>query len=158
MPEIAFLTSTQPLVCKVADSLVAHASVGPMDLGDSVVLLPTGGAARRLGEQLANLAVERGTGLLPPRMMTPMAFPAAASGSNVAGRSDCLLAWMDVLALVPREDFPQVLSGFSDHAHPSISLRIAGSLFDLSLLLAEAGVTLASKKVFEVCAFEEERW
>ena len=69
-----------------------------------------------------------------------MGFLGRAAGEKVAGSIDTLLAWTHMISELTVENFPLLLSGFSDHR--ALASRIGQSLVELCALMAEAGLTL----------------
>ncbi len=156
MPEKILLSEREPLVFKTARWLITLSAQRPLDLSHCAVLVPTAGSGRRLRAELVRLAAERGKGLLSPVVLTPMGLLRRAAGEKVAGRVDTLLAWTQVISEVTAENFPLLLSGFSDHR--ALASRIGQSLRELCALLAEAGLTPVSAYAQCVSATQEDRW
>jgi ATP-dependent helicase/nuclease subunit B len=156
MPEKILLSEREPLVFKTARWLITLSAQRPLDLSRCAVLVPTAGSGRRLRAELVRLAAERGKGLLSPVVLTPMGLLRRAAGEKVAGRVDILLAWTQVISEVAVENFPLLLSGFSDHR--ALASRIGQSLRELCALLAEAGLTPVSAQARCVSATQEDRW
>ena len=156
MPEKILLSEREPLVFKTARWLIKLSAQRPLDLSHCAVLVPTAGSGRRLRAELVRLATDRGKGLLSPVVLTPMGLLQRAAGEKVAGRVDLLLAWTQVISEVAAENFPLLLSGFSDHR--ALASRIGQSLRELCALLAEAGLTPVSAQARCVSATQEERW
>jgi ATP-dependent helicase/nuclease subunit B len=157
MPELVFLRESRPLLEKAAAWLAESAPGLPMDLRCVAVAVPTAGAARRLKGELVRLASAQGGGLLPPLLAAPMTLLERAGSGNAATRADRLLAWTEVLARAPREQYPALLEGFADHQKPGTVFRIAESLTEVGSILAEAGWTPSSPEISASCP-EDERW
>ncbi len=155
MPETIHLKGCLPLVVRIAKWLTARSSERPLDLSSLVVLVPTTGAGRRLRFELVKAAGDE-TGVLSPRLMTPMGLLLAAARENVANCTDALLAWMRVISCVQFAEYPVLLSGFSEPKDSA--LRIGHSLMDLCSLLAEAMLTPASPEIVRLCPDQEDRW
>lgn len=156
MSDRVFLTAAEPLVFRTARWLADQSSARPVDLSGCCVIVPTSGAARRLRAELARVAAERGTGVLPPRLTTPMGMLGLSAPPNVARPGECLLAWADVIARANPDDHPLLLSAFADPERSA--LRIAQSLREVSSLLAEAGLTPSSPEIPRACPQDEDRW
>lgn len=156
MPEKIFLTEREPLVFKAARWLAARAGSRPLDLSRHVVAVPTAGAARRLRAELTRCAAGAGTGLLPPRLTTPMGLLGLETRDNPASRADSLLAWSSVIAHAPEEKFPFLFPGFSDVSRQAFS--IAQTLREICATLAEGGLTPSSPEIARACAQDEDRW
>lgn len=158
MPEIVFLTERRPLIRKAAAWLIESAPAGsPVDLSDTVVVVSTSGAARRLRPELARLAGERGAGLLPPRLTTPMGLLVLDREDEAASRTDALLAWTEVIGRAETARYPQLLEAFPDHREAAF--QIAESLMEVCSILAEGELKPGSKAVAAASpGHEEERW
>ena len=155
-PGREFLTAPEPLVFQVARWLADQSPARPVDLTACCVIVPTAGAARRLRAELARVAAERGTGVLPPRFTTPMGLPGLDDPPNVARPAESLLAWADTISRANPEDHPLLLSAFADPERSA--LQIARSLREVCALLAEAGLTPASAEIVRACPQDEDRW
>ena len=157
MPERILLSDREPLIFKTARWLIAlSGQQRPLDLSHCAVLVPTAGSGRRLRAELMRLAADRGKGLLSPVVLTPMGLLRRAAGEKVAGRVDSLLAWAEVISGIAAENFPLLLSGFSDHR--ALASRIGQSLRELCALLAETGLTPVSAHAQCISAAQEDRW
>lgn len=102
-----------------------------VDLGDQIVIVPSAFAGRLIQEELA---LQHPEGILLPRFETPSAFLNwEDAGRPVAGETEVLLAWIDVLGRVDRADYPALFpngepGGFDfaeakDFAHTLARLR-----------------------------------
>ena len=98
MPPLVFLDWSQPLLPSLAGWLLADAPALPApDLSNTVVILPTAAAGRKLREHLAARTLE--TGVLSPHIITPdviLSWACALAGP-VAGRGEETAAWALVL-------------------------------------------------------------
>lgn len=157
MPEIVFLNKPQPLVGKVADWLVEGISAPPWDFSDTAILLPTGGAGRRLRWELVKRAEQAGTGILPPLTIAPMAFLDLCVSGAVADRQQRLAAWARALHERAGEA-ASLLPGFAEPLLLRDALRIADSLAEVCALLAEGGLTPRSEEVARLLVHDEDRW
>jgi len=79
-------------------------SGGVMDLGDQIVIVPSAFAMRLIQEELA---LQHPEGILLPRFETPSSFLNwEEAGKPVAGETEVLLAWIEVLGQINRADYP----------------------------------------------------
>lgn len=152
MPELVFLTERRPLVGKVADWLLEQAGASlPLDLSRCTVILPTAGAARRLGDELLRGAAA----LLPPRFGTPIRLLDEAVEGSPATPQERQAAWSRVLRDHARLA-GRLLPAFPTPLTVGDSLRIGQTLFETCALLAEAGLTPAG--LSSRLPQDEERW
>lgn len=152
MPQSVFLTERRPLVFKAARWLVTHAAGQPLDLSRTVVVLPTAGAMRRLQAEL----LQEAQALLPPMMTTPLGLLDLAIPGAVASRPQVLTAWAQVIARSSVDQYPLLLSGFSDPR--KAALRIAQSMVEVCAILADAGLTPLSPEIHRTAVLDEDRW
>jgi ATP-dependent helicase/nuclease subunit B len=109
-PERHFLGWGRDLPGLAAEHLARDWHGGPLDLADTLVLVPTRQAARRLRERLARLAAERGTGVLPPLVLPPAGLIALALPADmpVASAADVLAAWTDAIRRLDARTAPNL--------------------------------------------------
>ncbi|MFA7159063.1 MAG: PD-(D/E)XK nuclease family protein [Kiritimatiellia bacterium] len=95
-----FLGWDAPVAEKVSAWLLGEKGGGaPVDLQDTLVIVPTLQAGRRLRETLARHCFERRTVLLSAGIFTPHHFfSLSGPGTNAASPSATMAAWTDVLA------------------------------------------------------------
>ena len=70
-PITSYLTWDKPLLTSATEWLLADESGATANLSETLLLLPTQQAGRRLREALANAMAKRGGGLFPPQTATP---------------------------------------------------------------------------------------
>ncbi len=101
-----FLGWDAPVTDKVCDGLLPGASDGVVDLSDTLVIVPTRQAGRRLREALALRCAGKDTALIPPRVEVPTFFlqPADAT-SRVAGPMLTGAIWCDLLRRISTADY-----------------------------------------------------
>lgn len=139
----------------VASALLAGCRGEPPDLGDTLVIVPTAGAARAIRRQLARLTAPRG--VLTPVFRTPM--DAVLHGAEgLASLAERETAWSRVLAGQPRASFAAVVPVAVKLGAPDDVLGVAGRLVAVCDTLAEAGLTPASDQLREVCEMDALRW
>lgn len=157
MPDHVFLPEREPFVRKTARWLAGQSSSRPLDLSSFLIVLPTAGAARRL--RIALLQESAESGVLPPRMTTPMGLLTCAAETDeipVASLADSLRAWTEVIARAPATKYPLLLGGFPDPA--AMALRVGESLGAICAVLAEAGLTPSSPELLRASPLDEDRW
>lgn len=125
-----------------------------MDLRQTLILVPTRHAGRRLRAELARLAAQKGTAVLSGAIVTPehlLPLPADAASDSLALAllARCLVQQHDQLAAL----FP---SGPPEWSH-SHALGIAAQLQDVRRQLAEADLSAAELLPF-VPDEEQDRW
>lgn len=97
-----FLGWDAPVVETVGDFLLPHVIEGPVSLADTLVVVPTRHAGRRLRERLAWRCAQSGSSLLADRVVTPAYFTQTGPLSpREASPAESLAAWCSVLL---RED------------------------------------------------------
>ncbi len=93
-----FLDWDVPLATRVREFLLPVPPSGLVDLGETLVVVPTRQAGRRLREALAAYCSEWGTALLSPQVVTPAFFLRAAEGNSaVASGMQVSAVWAEVL-------------------------------------------------------------
>lgn len=139
-----FLDWHKPVAELAADVLLAGVTGQPLDLGDTLVVVPTRQAARRLRERLALAAQARGTMVLSPLIVQPEYF--VRPRQAVASRAESLAALATVLEHMDYADYPQVFPGHAAQQARRFPWRLetAAMLIDLRRLLAESGLTVAA--------------
>lgn len=133
---------------------------GPLDLSDTLVIVPTRQAGRRLREALAEHAAARGAAAFPPRVQTPDTLLAAAdTAPGTATRLEALLAWTAVLRAVDPAEVPDVLPAPPARRDFAWAWRLAETFFRLQTQLAEGGLAFADVAARYGADFPEtERW
>lgn len=150
----------EPLARQVADFLLRGRETLPIDLADTQVWVPTAGAARRIRQALANVAAERGTGVLSPAFLQPLQalLETSAEGPPVATRSEREAAWVMVLRTADAEEWDELLPDPTILEGASGALGVGGMLCDLCDLLAEGGLHPAHPLVEKICTEDLGRW
>ena len=97
-PETSYLTWDKPLLSSATEWLLAGETGTTADLSETLLLLPTQQAGRRLRESLAAEMAKRGGGLFPPQTATPaLMLVDEESAETVADTVACLWHWVNVL-------------------------------------------------------------
>ena len=141
-PRLHFLPWDRPLLPQAAAWLAAGWSGdGPLDLSDTLVVVPTRQSGRRLREALAGKAAAHGQAVFPPRVLLPdeLAAPAQA----VASRLESQLAWSGVLRDLALEEFREVFPVDPPARNFTWAARLAQQLLQLQKTLAENALRIA---------------
>lgn len=138
-----FLPWDRPLLPQAAAWLARDwdPARGPLDLGQTLVIVPTRQSGRRLREALAELAAARGHAVFPPVVLLPeeLAQPAAA-GAPAASRLESQLAWAGVLREIDLDEFREVFPLDPPARNFSWAARLAKQFQQLQKTLAETGL------------------
>ena len=158
-PKTSYVTWDKPLLTSATEWLLAGESGVSADLSETLLLLPTRQAGRRLRETLATEMAKRGGGLFPPQTATPALMLAAEeSAEPVADTVVCLWHWVNVLqgealgrysALFPR--LPSVVDF-------NWCRLMAQSLHELRGTLVDASWDCAAVAESAHCEKESRRW
>ncbi|MEO6004508.1 MAG: PD-(D/E)XK nuclease family protein [Opitutus sp.] len=156
-----FLPWDRPLLPQAVEFLTQTWSHdGPLDLSDTVVVVPTRQSGRRLREALAIHAATFSAAVFPPRVMLPdLVVTEIAEATDSAPRLTSLLAWADVFRSVSLDLFRKVFPVDPPTRDFPWSLRLAQQFVRLQHQLAESGLRLADvvEKAGESFP-ESERW
>ena len=134
-----FLGWNEPLTWKVADFLLPAQGEGPCDLSDTLVLVPTQQAGRRLREYLAVACDAEGRTLVPPILRNPMAWLRDSDDRKQASGSLELAVWSSLLREVPMERMSSLFPAEPERRDAGWALYQAGLLIRLRSQLAEGG-------------------
>ena len=136
-----FLPWDRPLLPQAAAWLAGGWSGGcPLDLSDTLVVVPTRQSGRRLREALAGHAAADRQAVFPPKVFTPESLLAHCTGSDAAPPLDSLLAWTEVCGEVDLDAFRDVFPVDPPARNFAWTLRLARQLTNLQAALAEAGL------------------
>ncbi|HWA86010.1 MAG TPA: PD-(D/E)XK nuclease family protein [Opitutus sp.] len=155
-----FLPWDRPLVPQAVAWLAREwHGAGPLDLGDTLVIVPTRQAGRRLREALAEHAATRGQAAFPPRVTTPEGLLAVETIADAASRLESLLAWTEVLRAAELEEFREVFPVDPPERSFAWAWRLAQQFGRLQATLAEAGLRMSAvaAKAGDISA-ETARW
>jgi ATP-dependent helicase/nuclease subunit B len=126
----------------------AWTQTGALDLADTLVIVPTRNAGRRLREALALHAAESGAAVFPPLVTTqdflvsPERLP---SGPHpVADRHATRLIWSALLLDIQLSRFRRIFPVDPVDRNLSWAMKNAGEILDVRNLLAESGLTFAT--------------
>jgi len=158
-PKIIFLETPAALAEQVAMVLMEGVKGCPVDLTDTQVVIPTAGAGRRIRFALAKRAVERRTGVLPPRFLQPMqALLPAEIPVPVANRVEREGAWAQVIQHASREEISAVLPREKTTVTERARMGIGALICEVCDLLAEAGHDPGASLLETVCEGDAARW
>jgi ATP-dependent helicase/nuclease subunit B len=145
-PRRHFITWDRPLLPQAVAWLARdwHPGRGPLDLSDTLAIVPTRQSGRRLREALAELAAGQGHAVFPPVVLLPeeLAQPSAAPGSN-ASRLESQLAWAGVLREIDLDEFREVFPLDPPARTFSWAARLAKQFQQLQKTLAENSLRFA---------------
>ncbi len=136
---------------QVAEFLLRGRTGQPIDLSDTLVLLPTAGAGRAIRRELAR------TGVLSPEFRLPMdaLLPRKVP---VASRLEREAAWAILLNPAARRGFSALLPEMVPLDGPEDRFGVAGRLCAVCDQLAEAGLDPSSPKLATDLVEEAPRW
>ena len=144
-PRLHVLPWNQPLVHAATDWLVrGWSGEGPLDLADTLVVVPTGQAGRRLREALAACAARYGQAVFPPRVMMPdqLTLPDSPA-ADAASRAELLLAWTETLRAADLDALREVFPLDPPERNFAWAVRLAREFIRLQTTLAENGLRMA---------------
>ncbi|MFZ4763584.1 MAG: PD-(D/E)XK nuclease family protein [Roseimicrobium sp.] len=157
-----FLGWQVPLVQAVASHLsVGWAGSGVLDLSDTLVIVPTRHASRRLREGLATHAAARGAAVLPPLVVTPdfLTAPERLPDIATADRVETLLIWAAQLLQLDLDGFRHLFPVDPVERSFHWALKTAGDLLEVRETLNESGLSLADvARLLADTEMEPERW
>ena len=145
------LTEKNPLAAQVAAFLLRGQDGSPIDLGDTLVLIPTAGAGRAIRRELSKKGVLSPQFRLPMDALVPKNLP-------VASRLEREAAWATLLNPDDRQRFASLVPLIVPLDSPDDRFGVAERLCGVCDQLAEAGLDPASPKVAEASQGDEQRW
>ena len=154
-----FLDWDAPITRRVREWLLPQ-DEGPFDLSDTLVLVPTRQAARRLRETLASHSETVGSGLLSPVILTPGAL-LRATDTELRPATPAVVSavWLDVLRGVDTTDFPALFPRVADPNDVAWAADTGGQIQSLRGQIADGAYTLARVAAMGADVLDEpERW
>ena len=151
MRPIVPLEQAAPLASQVAGFLLLGREGTPVDLGDTLVLIPTAGAGRAIRRELSK------KGVLSPRFHLPLDV-LLPKGLPVASRLEREAAWALLLEPTRRQRYKSLVPEIVPLEVPDDRLGVAARLCAVCDQLTEAGFDPASPQVVEACSGDEQRW
>ncbi|HVU26073.1 MAG TPA: PD-(D/E)XK nuclease family protein [Opitutus sp.] len=154
-----FLPWDSPLLPQAVAWLAgAWQGAGPLDLGDTLVVVPTRQSGRRLREALAEHAAKHGQAAFPPRVTTPEGLLTLEPPAGAASRLEALVAWTEVLRAADLDEFRELFPVDPPERSFAWARRLARQLLRLQATLAEAGLRLGGVAAAGGDFVEAERW
>jgi len=159
MPETKLLDWNRPLLPAVTDGLLDAVRDAILDLGDTIVIVPTIQSGRRLRESLSLAAADRNRGLLPPEILTPDQLLARPLRHRpAADEATVLAAWFTVLSKIDLARYPAVFP-VEPQTSAGWRLGLAQRFARLQGELGEEGLAFADVAERDAeTGFESERW
>jgi ATP-dependent helicase/nuclease subunit B len=152
----------RPVLEAAVERLTAAREVGQvLDLSDTLVLVPTAEAGRRLRRALAVWADQVGRAVSVPHVWHPqMALRRAGDEQVAASELEVRMAWVRVLQGAPLEQLSALFPLLPETVSWSWCLELGGVLTELQQLLGAGGLTLAevAERAGEVNGAEMLRW
>ena len=149
-PLVAF-TERSPLAAQVAAFLLHGQKGNPIDLGDTLVLIPTAGAGRAIRRELSKEGVLSPQFSLPMDALVPRNLPVASLLEREA-------AWATLLNPDDRQRVQSLVPLSVALDSPDDRFGVAERLCGVCDQLAEAGLAPASPKVAEASKGDDQRW
>lgn len=148
-----FLDDNRPLADQVAAYLLKGCDTKPPDLGDTLVIVPTTGAARAIRRSLARQA----GGVLTPRFALPLEalLPEACQTATPLERT---AAWIQALQKFPRTEFAALIPAAVRLEQPEDWIGVATRLIHVGDALAEGGWIPASPEITAAAEHDTLRW
>jgi len=147
------LDHARPLADQVAAHLLQGRKGMPVDLSDTLVIVPTAGAARAIRVALAAAT----QGVLSPTFRLPMEA-LLPTDSTTAAPVERLAAWVQVLRRTPRPRFAALVPPAVKLSAPEDWIGVATRLVEVCDTLGEAGLSPADGQLATLCAADAARW
>ncbi|MEY3481082.1 MAG: hypothetical protein RIQ71_1857 [Verrucomicrobiota bacterium] len=145
------LTEKNPLAAQVAVFLLRGREGSPIDLGDTMVLIPTAGAGRAIRRELSK------KGVLSPHFRLPM-DALVPNNFSVASRLEREAAWATLLNPNDRQRFKSLVPLIVPLDVPDDRFGAAERLCGVCDQLAEAGLDPASPQLASELSDDKRRW
>src|SRR5690606_26390035 len=133
-----------------------------LDLSDTLLIVPTRQAGRRLREALAARAGERKQAVFPPRVVQPervLDLAAPANARRPASRAAQLVGWIHVLREISMDDWREVFPIDPPDRSFRWALGLAEEFVRLQDALAEGALRMGDVATRAGAGFpERERW
>ena len=145
----------------VCDFLLANAASGqPFDLENTLIVVPTRQAGRRLLDALVLRCDAARSAVLSPRVVTPPQFAAdALRQPDIANGAEILAAWIIVLRETDAATLAAVGGAFAHNRDPAAIAQIAARIQHVRVELAEGALTCADVARHDTAHdTEPERW
>lgn len=145
------LTEKTPLAAQVAAFLLLGREGSPIDLGDTLVLIPTAGAGRAIRRELSK------KGVLSPQFRLPMEA-LLPEDEATASHLERVAAWVQVLRETARTKFSALVPPAVKLSAPEDWIGVATRLAEVCDTLAEAGLSPSAARLDETCPQDTPRW
>ena len=158
--QLHFLGWDAPVTQKVREFLIPCAPAGPVDLRDSLIVVPTRQAGRRLREAMALFCSDRGTALLSARVVPPTFFLHPPDGFvREAGGLAQKAVWAEILMHTDLSPLRALLPNAPDRPDFAWALQTGNGIQSLRATLADGGYRIDAVAAAADLALEEpERW
>lgn len=156
-----FLGWNAPVTTKVREFLLPERISTPVDLENTLIVVPTTQAGRRLREAIAIYCSDHKSALLSARTVTPAWFIRGASTGKNKETSAALAKalWAEVLLQIEPSEYSSFLPAQGMNRDYSWALFTAEMLDGLRKALSDAGLTIADVPAAAGDALHEaERW
>jgi len=155
-----FIGWDTPLAYAVGRFLLPSDLSGALDLGDTLVIVPTRQAGRHLREALAKMCAEQNSALLSPRVVTPNSLlHDDASKASLAGGPAVRAAWAGALLNADLSRFRALFPAQKPYQDFSWAVRTGEMVQALRTALADGGYSIADVVKTRGAELEElERW
>lgn len=145
-PEKFFLGWDSPILDLVSRKLIENwiPEKGPLDLGRTLLLVSASGAGRELRSVLARVAAEKGSYLIPPKVLTaePFLLPRTRNVRSRASEAEMLSAWSKVLLGIEPEECSSIFPVHPGRKDFSWALSTAEMFIGLRRSLSEKGLSV----------------
>jgi ATP-dependent helicase/nuclease subunit B len=152
----------EPVLTKAVSWLTAGRDLsGLLDLSDTLIMVPTGEAGRRLRRALAMWADELGRAVSVPHVWHPqMALTGRADQAVVATELEVRMAWVRVLQRAPLEQMTALFPQLPEAVTWRWCLELSEVLAALQSLLGAGGLSMAeaARRAGEGQGGEAGRW
>ena len=145
------LDRSSPLPAQVAEFLLHGRKGAPVDLGDTLVLIPTAGAGRAIRRELSK------KGVLSPRFSLPL-DALLPTGIAVASRLEREITWAKLLDPAKRKNFAALIPEIVPLETADDRLGVAVRLCGVCDQLAEAGLDPTSERLPALFEDDAPRW
>ena len=156
--QVLFFDWSEPVLRQVVTFLTQDRPGRLLDLSDTLLLVPTRHAGRRLREALALAMAERSGAVLPGRVDTPSVVFQPALDRKVAAEFVESIVWCETLRTLNATDFPALWPTAPELSDPSAALRFSRPFSRLRRLLCEEGRTVCEIAAVISSTGEAVRW
>ncbi len=157
--ELHFLDWSASLTDRVCDRLLPKSMSGAADLSDTLVIVPTRHAGRRLREALALKCGEANTALIPPPVREPLFFMQPARQTRVAGPLFSNALWTRLLKEIDPADHAGLFPVPPPRRDAAWAIRTAEQIQRVRNTLVDGGYLIRDVvRQFGERLDEPERW